>query len=118
MGKLQLDKNASIAVVVNRTWANLHGVKMFLRPHENPQTEIRGVDDSHIVFATVLDSDDARGLWIELSADRKKPDSAAERFSLLVPWSQVLTVVVADQFSPAVRQEARKIEFTGETERE
>jgi hypothetical protein len=115
---MQIDKDASIAVVVKRAWANLHGVKMFLRPHENPQAEIRGIDDSHILFATVLDSDDARGLWIELTANQQKQDSAAEPFRLLVPWSQVLTVVIAGEFSPAIRQEARKIEFTGETERE
>jgi hypothetical protein len=115
---MQLDKDASIAVVVKREWANLHGVRMFLRPHENPQPEIRGVDESHILFATILDSEDARGIWIELTADRREPDSAVERFSLLVPWSQVLTIVVAKQFSSAIRQEARKIGFTGETERE
>jgi hypothetical protein len=115
---VQIDKNSSIAVVVNRTWANLHGVKMFLRPHENPQAELRGVDESHILFATVLDSDDIRGLWIEPAADKKNQVSAVERFSIMVPWSQVLTIVVTDQFSPAIRQEARKIEFTGETERE
>ncbi len=115
---MQIDKDASVAVVVQRTWANLHGVKMFLRPNENPQLEIRGVDDSHIIFATILDSEDARGLWIELTGNQQKPDSVTEPFSLLIPWSQVLTVVVAAQFSPAIRQEARKIEFTGETERE
>jgi len=36
----------------------------------------------------------------------------------LVPWSQVLAIVVAEQFSPAIRQEARRIGFTGEIERE
>jgi hypothetical protein len=115
---VQIDKGASVAVVVNRAWANLHGVKMFLRPHENPQAELRGVDESHILFAKVLDTDDARGLWIESTTDKKKEDSVAERLTLLVPWSQVLTIVVAEQFSPAIRQEARKIEFTRETERE
>jgi hypothetical protein len=115
---MQIDKDASVAVVVNRAWANLHGVKMFLRPHENPQAEIRGVDESHILFATVLDSGDIRGLWIETTPDKKKQDSPVERLSLLVPWNQVLTIAVAEQFSPAIRQEARKIEFTGETERE
>lgn len=115
---MQIDKNASIAVIVNRTWANLHGVRMFLRQHENPQAEIRGVDESHILFGTVLDADDARGVWIELTADRQKPDSALERFSLLVPWSQILSIVVAEQFSATIRREARKIGFTGETERE
>jgi hypothetical protein len=115
---MQIDKDASIAVVVQRAWANLHGVKMFLRQPENPQTEIRGVDESHILFAKVLDSDDDRGVWIELPANKAKQDLAAERFSLLVPWSQILTIVVAKEFSPAIRQEARKIGFTGEIERE
>jgi hypothetical protein len=115
---MQIDKNATVAIVVNRAWANLHGVKMFLRPHENPQAEIRGVDESHILFATVLDSDDSRGLWIEPAPNKKEQDSPVERLRLLVPWSQVLTIAVAEQFSPATRQEARKIEFTRETERE
>jgi hypothetical protein len=114
---MQIDKGASIAVVVKRMWVNLHGVKMFVRPDESPQTEIRGVDESHILFATVLDADDARGIWIELTADKNKPEAEA-RISLLVPWSEVLTIVIARQFSAAVRQEARKIGFTGETERE
>src|SRR5690242_3006268 len=115
---MQIDKNASIAVIVKRTWANLHGVRMFLRPHESPQAEIRGVDESHILFATVVDSEDARGIWIDVTGDKEKPASAAARVSLLVPWSEVLTIVVADEFSAAIRQEARKIEFTGEMERE
>lgn len=115
---MQIDKDASVAVVVNRAWANLHGVKMFLRHPENSQAEIRGVDESHILFATVLDSDDARGVWIALAPNKQKQDSAADRFSLLVPWSQILTIVVAKQFPPAIRQEARKIGFTGETEPE
>lgn len=115
---MQIDKNASIAVVVRRTWANLHGVRMFLRPQDSAPTEIRGVDESHILFATVLDCDDARGVWIELAPGKEPPDSAAGRVSILVPWSEVLTIVVADQFSAAIRQEARKIGFTGETERE
>jgi hypothetical protein len=72
---------------------------------------------SNILFA-VLDSEDERGVWIELAANKPKQDSAAERFSLLVPWSEILTIVVAKQFSPAIRQEARKIGFTGEIERE
>ena len=114
---MQIDKNASIAVIVKRTWANLHGVRMFLR-QESPQTEIRGVDESHILFARVLDSEDARGVWIGLTADKQHPDAAVGQVSILVPWSEVLTIVVAEQFSAAIRQEARKIGFTGETDRE
>jgi hypothetical protein len=113
---MQIAKNTSVAMIVKRTWANLHGVRMFLRHHDNPTTEIRGVDESHIIFATVLDSEDASGVWIALPADKQKPESPM--FSLLVPWSQVLTIVVGEQFSPAIRREARKIGFTGETEPE
>jgi hypothetical protein len=113
---MQIAKGQSVAVVVRRTWANLHGVRMFLRWHDNPHVEIRGVDDSHILFANVLDSDDVRGVWIETKADRQ--EETAERFKLLVPWTEILTIVVAEQFSPAIRQEARKIGFSGETERE
>lgn len=115
---MQIEKGASVAVVVKRTWANLHGVRMFLRRHDSPRTEIRGVDESHILFATVLDADDARGVWIETNLDGKEPDSSPEKFKVLVPWSQILALVVTDQFSPAIRQEARKIGFTGETQGE
>jgi hypothetical protein len=115
---MQIDRGASVAVVVRQTWANLHGVRMFLRQHADPQSEIRGIDDSHVLFAKVLDCDDARGVWIELREDKKTTESAQEQASLLVPWSQVLTIVIADQFSAAIRQEARKIGFTEETERE
>jgi hypothetical protein len=115
---MQIDKGTSVALVVRRPWANLHGIKMFLRQHENPQMEIRGVDESHILFATVRDSDDVRGVWIELTPDSEQPDSITGPVSLLVPWSQVLAIVVASHFSTAIRQEARKIGFTGEIERE
>jgi hypothetical protein len=115
---VQIEKGANIAVIVERTWMNLHGVKMFLRPQENPQTEIRGVDESHIIFGKVLDADDARGVWIEVVANSQKQESTEERFILLVPWSRVLSIVVANQFSPAIRLEARRIGFTGETDRE
>jgi hypothetical protein len=115
---MQIEKDAAVAVVVNRTWVNLHGVKMFLRPSESPQGEIRGVDESHILFATVLDLEDTRGVWLQLAAPVRQPGVAEEPFQLLVPWSQVLTIVLAKQFSATIRQEARKIGFTGEIERE
>jgi hypothetical protein len=115
---MKIDKDASVAVVVNRAWANLHGVRMFLRPSENPQSEIRGVDESYILFAKVSDSDDPRGIWIELNVDEPRVGHEVERFRLLVPWTQVLAIVVADQFSAAIRQEARRIGFSGQLERE
>ena len=115
---MHIEKGASVAVVVRRTWVNLHAVWMFLRQNDNPQVEIRGVDDSHILFANVHDSDDANGFWSESAAGTQGAQAAGDRYRILIPWREVLTIVVADQFSPAVRQEARKIGFTGETEPE
>jgi hypothetical protein len=112
---MQIDKGLSVAVIVKRSWANLHGVRMFL--HENPQAEIRGVDESHILFAKVLDAEDSRGVWVDVDR-RNQNDPGLERFSILIPWNEVLALVLAKEFSPAIRQEARKISFTGETERE
>ena len=112
-----IDKGASVAVVVKRTWANLHGVRMFLRQSESSQPEIRGVDDSHIIFAKVLNSEDPKGVWIETTEKHTK-DPGTDQFRLLIPWSEILTIVTAAKFSQAIRQEARKIGFTEETERE
>lgn len=114
---MQIDKGANVAVVVSRAWVNLHGVKMFLRQGKG-QTDIRGVDESHILFARVLNSEDPAGVWIEVDADEHGEDPGLDRVKMLVPWSQVLTIVVAEQFSPAIRQEARRIGFTGETDQE
>jgi len=75
-------------------------------------------DESHTLFGTVVDSDDSGGVWIALPADKQEPDDAVGRISLLIPWSQVFTIVVAEHFSAANRQEARRIGFTGETEKE
>lgn len=111
---MNVEKGASVAVVLNRNWANLHGVRLFLRQNETPQREIRGVDESHIVLAKVVDSEDSRGLWIELNTDRHREDPTVERFSFLVPRSQVLTIVIAEAFSPPIREEARRIGFTAE----
>ena len=116
---MKVEKGASVAVVVNQAWANLHGVKMFLRPGESSQTDIRGVDESHVLFAKVLDAEDSTGVWIEVQTDKhREEDLAPGAVRILIPWRQVLTIVVAEQFSPAIRQEARRIGFTGETERE
>ncbi len=114
---MKIDKGSTVAVVVKRTWANLHGIRMFL--HENPLAEIRGVDESHILFAKILDADeDSRGVWIEVDRRRPTPDSGMEQFQMLIPWSEVLALVVGQEFSSAIRQEARKIGFTGEMEPE
>jgi hypothetical protein len=56
--------------------------------------------------------DGSAGVWIELTWDKQTQASAAERFNLLIPGSQILTIIVVEQFLTAIRQEARKIGFT------
>jgi hypothetical protein len=104
---MKIDKGTSVAVVINRHWANLQGVRMFLRPEK----DIGGADESHVVFARMLDSEDRNGLWIELNTAKHKEDSTVKRFSFLIPWSQILSVVVGEDFSPDIREQARKIGF-------
>lgn len=110
--QMQIDKNSTVAVIVRRTWANLHSVRMFLL--DTPAAEIRGVDDSHILFAKVLDAEDARGVWIEVPHAAPTDGSDAERFRMMIPWSEVLALVNGSEFSAAIRHEARRIGFTGE----
>ena len=113
---MQIDKSLMIAVVVKRAWVNLHGIRMFLR--EDPRTEIRSIDDSNVLFVKVVDAEDARGLWIEVERQEPARESGVERFNILIPWTEVLAVVTAVEFSSAVRQEARRIGFTSEMESE
>ncbi|MGE5818335.1 MAG: hypothetical protein ACM37Z_09955 [Deltaproteobacteria bacterium] len=104
---MNIVKGANVAVVVNRHWANLQGVRMFLRP----EREIEGRDESHVVFARMLDSEDDHGLWIELNTAKHEQDPAVKRFQFLIPWSQVISVVVAEEFSAAIQEQAQKIAF-------
>ena len=113
-----IEKGASVAVVVSRAWVNLHGVKLFLRPEEATQRDIQGVDDSHVLFATVLDADGASGVWIEVETDRRQENPATGWIKMLIPWSQVLAIVAAEKFPPATRREARRIGFTEAIDRE
>ena len=108
---MTIDKGASAAIAIRRDWANLRAIRMFLRQNDNPEREIRGSDHSHLVFAKILDYDDPHGLWIELNTDRHREDSTVKRYSLLVPWSEVLAIVISEEFSPALREEARKLGF-------
>jgi hypothetical protein len=108
---MKIDKGTAVAVVVNRDWANLQGVRLFLRHYQDPQREIRGTDESHVMFADVLDSEDPKGLWIELYTDQQRKDPRVKRLPLFIPWGHVLSIVIAEEFSPAIREEARQIGF-------
>ena len=108
---MKIEKGTNVAVVVKRHWVNLQGVRMFLRDYQDPQKEIRGTDESDIMFADVLDSEDPKGLWIELYPDQHRKDPTVKRLSLFIPWDEVLSILIAEEFSPTIREEARKIGF-------
>jgi hypothetical protein len=104
---MNIPKDASVAVVVNRNWANLQGVRMFLRPEK----KIEGTDESHVIFARVLDSEDEHGLWIELNTAKQEEDAAVKRFQFLIPWSQIVTIVVGEELSAHAPERVHKIGF-------
>lgn len=106
---MRLKQNSTTAVVVRKSWANLQAVKLFLR--NCPVCEIQSADDSHVIFARVLDDTDARGLWIELNTSRHAEDPRVELRSFLIPWPVVLAVVNAEDFTPAM-EEARDLGFS------
>ena len=108
---MQIPKNASAAIVVSREWANLAGVRMFLRRYQTPSKEIGGTDPSHLILAKVLDSEDNHGLWIELFTEQHRQDPTAERFSLMVPWNYITAIVLTEEWTPALQEEMRKVGF-------
>jgi hypothetical protein len=75
VNNMDIPKERTVAIVVNREWVNLHFVRMFLRQYENPEHEVLGPDVSHLVFAKILDSNDHRGLWVELNTEQLKEDA-------------------------------------------
>jgi hypothetical protein len=64
---------------------------MFLRDRPSAETS----DDSCTLLARVLDDSDPRGLWIELDTEKDLPDASAERPALMIPWHEVLSILVA-----------------------
>jgi hypothetical protein len=108
---MNIDKGASAYVIISRDWANLRAIRIFLRQNHEPEREIRGTDDSHIVYAKILDSDDPHGLWIELNTAKHREDSAVKRYNFLIPWGSLLGIVVSEEFSPEIREEVRKLGF-------
>jgi len=92
-------------VVVRSSWANSSAIKFFLR---QPQDGIQPSDQSHVIFARVLDDSDSRGLWIELNTKEHDNHPAVERYALMIPWQEVLALVIADDFTSAIT-ECRKL---------
>jgi|HubBroStandDraft_5_1064220.scaffolds.fasta_scaffold260385_1 hypothetical protein len=100
----------SIVLVVERSWANLRGVRAIIREGR----EIKEGDDSHIIEAKVLDSEDTHGLWVELNTEKHKQDPAVQLYSVLIPWNVILMICVAEKQTPHFWKETRKAGFITE----
>ena len=107
---MDIKKDTDVAVVVSKDWANLFGVRMFLRDgNEIGESH----DGSHIILAAVLESTDPYGLWIT-NSKQKKEDPKAKVKGIMIPWGQILTVVVLQKFSPELWVDAKKLGFVSE----
>jgi hypothetical protein len=104
---MEIKKNSSVAVIVPRRWVNLRGIRLFVREGR----EIPENADSHIILARVLDSEDPRGLWIELNRGTHEKDPSVKLQSMMVPWNEVLSIIVRQDLSPELWEEARQTGF-------
>jgi hypothetical protein len=100
----------SIMLVVQRSWANLQGVRTIIRDGR----EIKDGDDSHIITGKVLNSEDPHGLWLELNTDKHKQHPSMELLSVMIPWHVILMVGISKEFAPHLWKEARKAGFITE----
>lgn len=77
------------------------------------QSATQPADDSHTIFARVLDDTDERGLWIELNTEEHERNAAVELQALMIPWRMVLAVVVGNEFGAArAADEAEELELS------
>jgi hypothetical protein len=105
---MEIKKNTSIAVVVKKSWANLYGVRCFIREGR----EIKDShDESHIILGKVLDAGDQWGLWMETNTGKHESDPAVTLQSVMIPWNAVLSIVLRQDLSPELWAEARKLGF-------
>jgi hypothetical protein len=77
---------------VRRHWANLAGVRAFLRQKDGANRELGGSDDSYLITAKILDAESPMGLWIEIQWRVQGPELETKCF--LIPWNEVLTIVI------------------------
>ena len=104
---MNIEKDTPIAVVVTREWVNRRGVRLFIREGR----EIPKEADSHIILGNVLDANDARGLWMESKRGGQSQLPANQPMGIMIPWNCILCIVIRQDLSPELWDEARKIGF-------
>ncbi|MBI2817458.1 MAG: hypothetical protein HYX72_11015 [Acidobacteria bacterium] len=108
-----ISKNSSAAIVVDRDWANLAGVRIFLRRYQDPSKEVKGSDTSHLILAKILESEDRHGLWVEMRADKVPADQVSKPLTLMIPWTKITAIALTEDWTPALQEEMRQIGFVG-----
>jgi hypothetical protein len=111
---MEIKKGTSVAVVVTKSWANLFGVRAFIREGREIGTSH---DESHIIRARVLDSGDPWGLWVETNTAKHESDPSVKLQSIMIPWSAVLSIVLQQDLSPQLWAEATKMGFVSGTDK-
>lgn len=104
---MELRQNTSVAVIVKRGWVNSGGVRMFVCERQ----EIPKQSDSHVILARVSDGGDERGLWVELNRGQREADPSVRLMGIMIPWSEVLGVVIHEDLSPKAWASARELGF-------
>lgn len=111
---MHIKKGKSIAVVVRKSWANSYGVRVFIREAREIKTSH---DESHILFARLLDSGDPFGLWIETNTGKHEKDPSVRLLSIMIPWHEVVSIVVARKdLYKEFQAEAKKLGFVTPTD--
>jgi|ERR1041384_8547989 len=87
-----LETDKDIAIVVNRTWANLAPVRLILRDRRD---ELGGSDSGHMIIARIRDGGDPLGLWIDNSGQREANPEIPLKV-LFIPWNQVFMIAISE----------------------
>lgn len=91
-----LPKNVTATIVISRPWANLAGVRWFLRRGATADSIGSQNEVGHALIARILDGEDHHGLCVELNTEAHSKNPAIPKFTLLIPWLYVLAVVLID----------------------
>jgi hypothetical protein len=111
---MKIPQNSSAAIVVERDWANLAGVRLFLRKYQEPAKEVKGSDSTHLLLAKIVDAEDRHGLWVELCSD-KAAALQGKPLTLMIPWNKITAIALTEDWTPALEEEMRQIGFVGKT---
>ena len=109
---MDIPKNALAAIVVDREWTNLKGVRIFLKRYQEAATETKGLESPHLILARIVDSEDRHGLWVELFCEKGRD---VKPLTLMIPWSKITAVALTEDWTPALQEEMRQIGFLGKT---